>query len=67
MVYKLVEGRPVVKRSLNKGSRGGRKYAVRRHKATGIATAEVVRSRRRPDSEPFDRELQVPLLRGGEW
>ena len=37
LVYKLVEveGRPVVKRSENKATVGGRKTAVRRHKPTG--------------------------------
>ncbi|HEX8768180.1 MAG TPA: nicotinate phosphoribosyltransferase, partial [Jatrophihabitans sp.] len=40
LVYKLVEveGRPVVKRSENKGTVGGRKTAIRRHKPTGTAT-----------------------------
>ncbi len=49
MVYKLVErdGVPVAKKSEDKVSVGGRKYAVRRHDADGIATAEVVSSRRR--------------------
>ena len=45
-IYKLVEvdGRPVVKRSEDKSTRGGRKTAVRRHRPTGTATAEVLRS-----------------------
>ena len=49
MVYKLVErdGIPVAKKSEGKRSVGGRKHAVRRHDADGIATAEVVSSRRR--------------------
>ncbi|GAB3800101.1 nicotinate phosphoribosyltransferase [Micromonospora zhanjiangensis] len=44
LIYKLVEveGRPVVKRSENKATVGGRKVAVRRHKPTGTATEEVV-------------------------
>ena len=44
LVYKLVEveGRPVVKRSENKATVGGRKTAVRRHKPTGTATEEIV-------------------------
>ena len=54
LVYKLVEvdGRPVVKRSENKATIGGRKTAVRRHKPTGTATEEVVVSagRARPRS-----------------
>ncbi|RFU20935.1 nicotinate phosphoribosyltransferase [Geodermatophilus marinus] len=66
MVYKLVErdGVPVAKRSEGKNSVGGRKSAVRRHDADGVATAEVV------TSEPVlardgDRELLVPLVRDG--
>ncbi|HEX2075223.1 MAG TPA: nicotinate phosphoribosyltransferase [Geodermatophilus sp.] len=66
MVYKLVErdGVPVAKRSLGKPSVGGRKNAVRRHDASGTATAEVV------SSSPIaprdgDRNLVVELVRGG--
>jgi nicotinate phosphoribosyltransferase len=67
MVYKLVarDGVPVAKRSEGKNSVGGRKSAVRRHDASGTATAEVV------TSEPVlprdgDRSLLVELVRGGE-
>jgi nicotinate phosphoribosyltransferase len=68
MVYKLVEvdGRPVAKRSENKATQGGRKTALRRHRATGTATEEVLVSRGRPELGPHDRLLQVPLLRGGK-
>ena len=68
LVYKLVEvdGRPVVKRSENKATVGGRKTAVRRHKPTGTATEEVVVSQGVPDVEAHDRLLQRPLVRGGE-
>ncbi|GAA2390532.1 nicotinate phosphoribosyltransferase [Dactylosporangium salmoneum] len=68
LVYKLVEvdGRPVVKRSENKGTVGGRKTAVRRHKPTGTATEEIVVSLGTPEAKPHDRALQRPLLRGGE-
>jgi nicotinate phosphoribosyltransferase len=66
MVYKLVErdGVPVAKRSENKTSTGGRKFAVRRHE-DGVATAEVV------SADPVaprdgDRDLVVPLVKGGE-
>ncbi|MDP9239465.1 MAG: nicotinate phosphoribosyltransferase [Actinomycetota bacterium] len=66
-VYKLVEvdGRPVAKRSEHKASPGGRKTAVRRHRATGTATEEVV-ARQQPAEQPGDRLLQVPLVRGGQ-
>jgi nicotinate phosphoribosyltransferase len=66
MVYKLVErdGVPVAKKSKDKISVGGRKHAVRRHDADGIAVAEVV------SSEPItprdgDRGLVVPLMQAG--
>jgi nicotinate phosphoribosyltransferase len=66
MVYKLVEraGVRVAKKSKDKVSVGGRKHAVRRHDADGIALAEVV------SSEPIepragDRDLVVPLVRAG--
>jgi nicotinate phosphoribosyltransferase len=68
LVYKLVEvdGRPVVKRSENKSTVGGRKTAIRRHKPTGTATEEVVVSQGRPESRPHDRALQRCFLAGGE-
>jgi nicotinate phosphoribosyltransferase len=68
MVYKLVEveGRPVAKRSEHKATQGGRKTAMRRHRETGTATEEVLVSRGRPRPGPYDRLLQVPLVRGGE-
>ena len=66
MVYKLVQrdGVLVAKKSEGKNSVGGRKHAVRRHAADGTALAEVV------NSEPIaardgDRDLVVPLVRGG--
>jgi nicotinate phosphoribosyltransferase len=66
MVYKLVEreGVRVAKNSEGKRSVGGRKYAVRRHDADGTATAEVV-SASPLTAEEHDRELVVPLVRGG--
>jgi nicotinate phosphoribosyltransferase len=67
MVYKLVErdGVQVAKKSKDKVSVGGRKYAVRRHDGDGTAVAEVV------SSEPIeprdgDRDLVVPLVEAGE-
>jgi nicotinate phosphoribosyltransferase len=66
MVYKLVErdGVPVAKKSEGKRSVGGRKHAVRRHDAAGIATAEVV-SHVPIGARDGDRDLVVPLVRGG--
>jgi nicotinate phosphoribosyltransferase len=69
MVYKLVEvdGRPVVKRSAAKESRGGRKSAVRRYKPTGTAVEEVVHAAASaPEIGAHDRTLPVPLIRDGE-
>lgn len=68
LIYKLVEvdGRPVVKRSEDKATRGGRKLAVRRHKPTGTAIEEIITSRGMPESAPHDRPLQRPYLTGGE-
>jgi nicotinate phosphoribosyltransferase len=67
MVYKLVErdGRPVAKKSEGKRSVGGRKHAVRRHDADGIATAEVVSSTPIAPRDG-DRDLVVPLVLGGD-
>src|SRR4051812_11763125 len=66
MVYKLVErdGVPVAKKSKDKVSVGGRKHAVRRHDADGIAQAEVVSSAPIPPQDG-DRDLVVPLVRAG--
>ena len=69
LVYKLVEvdGRPVAKRSSHKESKAGQKAALRRHKPTGTALEEVVYVVGATVEEaPHDRQLQVPLLRGGQ-
>jgi nicotinate phosphoribosyltransferase len=67
MVYKLVEvdGRPVAKRSEHKATHGGRKTALRAHKATGTAVEEIVSSR--PDAAPgtHERLMQRAFLRAG--
>ncbi|GAA2629430.1 nicotinate phosphoribosyltransferase [Paractinoplanes durhamensis] len=68
LVYKLVEvdGRPVVKRSENKATVGGRKTAVRRHKPTGTATEEIIVSQGVPDHLANDRLLQRSFVAAGE-
>jgi nicotinate phosphoribosyltransferase len=68
LVYKLVEveGKPVVKRSENKATVGGRKTAVRRHKPTGTATEEIVVSQGVPDHAVNDRLLQHSFVAAGE-
>jgi nicotinate phosphoribosyltransferase len=67
-VYPLVvgDGRPVAKRSEAKVTHGGRKTAVRRHRATGTAVEEVLHSQGAPDSRDGDRLLQVTFVKGGE-
>lgn len=72
MVYKLVEvdGRPVEKRSADKVSHGGRKSVIRRAKASGTVTEEVVFRGTEADARaaagPHDRVVPVPLVRGGD-
>jgi nicotinate phosphoribosyltransferase len=56
---------PVAKNSEGKRSVGGRKHAVRRHDPDGTATAEVVSASPVAPGE-HDRDLIVPLVRGGE-
>src|SRR6476659_1304792 len=56
----------VAKRSKDKISIGGRKYALRRRNARGVAEAEVVGIGEPPVDDGDDRSLMVPLVRGGE-
>ncbi|GAA1476333.1 nicotinate phosphoribosyltransferase [Nocardioides aestuarii] len=72
-VYKLVaregaDGRlaPVAKKSHDKVSVGGRKYALRRRTPGGVAEAEVVGIGQAPTDDGDDRALLVPLVRDGE-
>jgi nicotinate phosphoribosyltransferase len=72
-VYKLVaraddsgELVSVAKRSQDKISIGGRKYALRRRSAAGVAQAEVVGIGEPPANDGDDRPLLVPLVRAGE-
>jgi nicotinate phosphoribosyltransferase len=72
-VYKLVaredsEGvlQSVAKKSVDKISIGGRKYALRRRTASGVAEAEVVGIGTPARDDGDDRELLVPLVRDGE-
>ena len=72
-VYKLVsrEGADgemvsVAKKSADKASIGGRKYALRRRSAKGIAQAEVIGIGAPPQGDHDDRELLVPLVTDGE-
>ena len=65
LVYKLVavDGRPVAKRSEHKASRGGLKWAYRRHKPTGTAIEEIIGVGPTPEEAT---PLQIDLMRSGE-
>jgi nicotinate phosphoribosyltransferase len=72
-VYKLVarEGEDgvmvsVAKLSKDKGSVGGRKFALRRRSPAGVAQAEVVGIGEPPVDDGDDRALLVPLVRDGK-
>lgn len=75
-VYKLVaregddsgshEMVSVAKKSKDKVSIGGRKYALRRRTPAGVAEAEVVGIGEPPVDDGDDRALLVPLVRDGE-
>jgi nicotinate phosphoribosyltransferase len=56
----------VAKRTEDKVSIGGRKWAMRRLSADGVAEAEVLGIGAPPDNDGDDRNLLVPLVRGGE-
>ncbi len=73
MVYKLVareddEGRMigVAKKSKDKQSVGGRKYALRRRNHLGVVEAEVLGIGEQPVGDADDRDLLVRLVKGGE-
>ena len=73
MVYKLVarkgasgELEPVAKKSKDKASVGGRKWALRRRGPNGRAEAEIIGIGARPADDGDDRALMVDLVRAGE-
>jgi nicotinate phosphoribosyltransferase len=73
LVYKLVSRADasgtlvdVAKKSKDKASVGGRKWALRRRRADGVAEAEVIGVGARPADDGDDRPLLVELMRGGE-
>lgn len=73
LVYKLVSraddsGRlvDVAKKSKDKASVGGRKFALRRLDDSGVAQAEVIGIGEHVASDDNDRELLVPLVERGE-
>ncbi|MFT3968936.1 MAG: nicotinate phosphoribosyltransferase [Micropruina sp.] len=75
-VYKLVARadtdepdaplQPVAKKSVNKTSIGGRKFALRRLDSRGKAEAEVIGIGSAPVSDGNDRSLLVELVRDGQ-
>ena len=72
-VYKLVaredaggELVSVAKKSTDKQSIGGRKYALRRRGPGGVAEAEIIGIGTPPVDDGDDRALLVPLVRDGE-
>ncbi|MEP6664897.1 MAG: nicotinate phosphoribosyltransferase [Nocardioidaceae bacterium] len=75
-VYKLVARadstdagarmRSVAKKSADKISIGGRKWALRRRDSHGTAEAEVIGVGQRPTDDGDDRPLLRPLVAGGE-
>jgi nicotinate phosphoribosyltransferase len=56
----------VAKKSHDKISVGGRKYALRRRNAAGVAEAEMVGIGSPPVDDGDDRELLVELVRDGK-
>ncbi|MEL4505234.1 nicotinate phosphoribosyltransferase [Luteococcus sp. H138] len=74
-VYKLVaransddpnaELYPVAKKSTNKNTVGGRKFAMRRFNERGVAEAEIVGIGTPPSGDANDRQLMVPLVENG--
>ena len=76
MVYKLVARAassdpgapmiPVAKKSMSKATVGGRKYAVRRRDASGIAQAELIGVSEPPHGDNDDRVLLRELIRDGK-
>ncbi len=72
-VYKLVAREDddgtlisVAKKSVDKISVGGRKFALRRLDEQGVAEAEVIGIGTPPENDGNDRSLLVELVRGGE-
>src|SRR6476661_30421 len=73
MVYKLVQREDasgqmqgVEKKSKDKTSVGGRKWAMRRLRDDGIAQAEVIGIGEQPRDDGNDRRLMIDLVRAGE-
>ena len=57
----------MAKKSVNKTSIGGRKFALRRLNARGRAEAEVIGIGTPPDGDHNDRPILVPLVTKGKF
>jgi nicotinate phosphoribosyltransferase len=57
---------PVAKKSTDKLSIGGRKYAMRRRDVEGVVRAELIGIGAPPVDDGDDRELLLPLVRAGD-
>ena len=73
MVYKLVQHSDdngemidVAKKSKDKISVGGRKWALRRRNTEGVAEAEIIGIGTKPQDDGDDRGMLVQLVQGGE-
>ena len=73
MVYKLVQRedasgtmQSVAKKSKDKATVGGRKWALRRRDDEGVARAEVIGVGEPPADDGDDRPLMIELVRDGE-
>jgi nicotinate phosphoribosyltransferase len=56
----------VAKKSSDKLSIGGRKFALRRRDAQGVAEVELIGIGRTPHDDGDDRDLMLPLMKAGE-
>ena len=56
----------VAKKSKDKISVGGRKWALRRRNTEGVAEAEIIGIGTKPQDDGDDREMLVQLVQGGE-
>jgi nicotinate phosphoribosyltransferase len=56
----------VAKKSKDKLSVGGRKWAMRRRDESGVAQAEIIGIGEAPRDDGDDRPLMIDLVRGGE-
>jgi nicotinate phosphoribosyltransferase len=56
----------VSKQSAKKSNLGGRKFAIRRHNESFVATTEVIGTGAAPEAKAGDRNLLIQLVTNGE-